>query len=123
MIYCCGGYHNPFQTVSLESNYEFKDRKLEIAVCPSCGRLLACLVQFNIKLNKYELFRPKKKHTAKFLKALEAGKWKEVNLKYGTKEKASFVFGVNKEYKNGNIYQYAVNFNGERKLVKVIKRG
>ena len=122
MIYCCGGYHNPFQTVSLDSNYEFSERKLEISTCPNCGNLLVCLVQFNLKTKKFEVYRPKRKHVAKFLKTLESGKWKEVKQKYGTREKAAFIYGVNKECKNGNIYQYAVNFNGGKKLVKVLKK-
>lgn len=89
-------------------------------VCPVCGALVAELVQFNVKKQKYETFRPKRKKTSSFIKQMEEGKWTEIKPKYGTKERNGFVYGVNREYKNGKICQYAVNFNGETKLVKVI---
>ncbi len=120
MIYCCGRYHNPLRTVFISDNSLYKERKLEIIICPVCQALSAVLTQYNITTQKYETYRPKRKRTAKFIKQIELGKWKEIKLKYGTKERAGFVYGINKEYKNGTIYQYAVNFNGEKKLVKVI---
>lgn len=120
MIYCCGGYHNPLRTVFLASNAEYKDRKLEILICPNCGYLVAVLTQFNIKKQKYESFRPKRKKTAKFIQSFESSEWKNIRIKYGTKGNRGFIYGVNKELKNGKICQYAVDFNGIKKLVKVI---
>lgn len=120
MIYCCGGYHTPLKTVFLAPDFKYRDRKLEVLVCPSCGALIAELTQYCIKTQKYEVFRPKRKKTSKFIREVENGKWQEIKIKYGTKERAGFVFGLNREFKNGKIYQYAVNFNGEKKLVKVI---
>lgn len=120
MIYCCGVYHSPERAIFLLPNFEYTDRKLEILICPICGALVAELVQLNVKTQKYETIRPKRKKTYSFIKQIEAGKWEEIKVKYGTKERNGFVYGVNREYKNGKIYQYAVNFNGEKKLVKVI---
>lgn len=120
MIYCCGGFHTPIRTVFLASTSEYTDRKLEVLVCPVCGALSAVLIQYDIKNQKYELFRPKSKKTAKFIKEAEAGDWRESNIRYGTKQGAGFVYGLNKQHKNGKIYQYAVDFNGIKKLVKVI---
>ena len=120
MIYCCGIYHNPLRTVFLLPNGDFKDRKLEILICSKCGTLIAVLTQFNIKTQKYEIYRPSRKKTAKFIKEIQEQKWDEIKVKYGTRERAGFVYGVNREYKNKEIRQYAVNFNGEKKLVKVI---
>ncbi len=122
MIYCCGGYHTPLRTVFLMPDFLYRDRKLEVMVCPICGNLKAELVQYNVKTEKYESFIPKRKKTAKFIQDVESGKWQEIKIKYGTKERAGFVYGVNREFKNGKIYQYAVNFNGEKKLVKVINQ-
>lgn len=120
MIYCCGAYHTALKTVFLIPDFKYRDRKLEILVCPICGALVAVLTQFNIKTEKYETFRPNRKKTSKFIKDIESGKWQEIKVKYGTKERAGFIYGVNKELKNGKICQYAVDFNGVKKLVKVL---
>lgn len=120
MIYCCGGYHTPLKTVFLPANFRYRDRKLEVLMCPKCGTLVAELVQFNVRKNKYETYRPASKQTSSFIKDVQAGKWREIKIKYGTKGNAGFVYGVNKQRKNGKIYQYAVDFNGTKKLVKII---
>ncbi len=120
MIYCCGGYYNPSRTVLIAPDFKYRDRKLEILICPKCSALIACLTQYNIETGKYEVVRPKRKKTANFIKKLEAGNWSEIKIKYGTREKAGFVYGINKEFKNGVIHQYAIDFNGVKKLVKVI---
>lgn len=120
MIYCCGGYYMPLKTVFIPANFCYRNRKLEVLVCPKCGALVAELVQFNLKKNKYETYRPSRKHVGKFIKNIEEGKWQEIQIKYGTKGNAGFVYGVNKQHKNGKIYQYSVDFNGTKKLVKTI---
>lgn len=120
MIFCCGGFHKPQKTVFLPSDFLFRDRSLEVLVCPVCGALCAQLKQFNIKEQKYETFRPKGKKAAKFIRKIQDGSWFEVKVKYGTREAAGFVYGVNREHKDGKIYQYAADFNGSKKLVKVI---
>ena len=119
MIFCCGLYHEPFRTVFVASDFNYRDRKLEVLHCPRCGALVAELTQFNIKEQKYESFRPNRKKTSKFLKKIEAGEWQEIKIKYGTKERAGFVYGINREHKDGKVFQYSVDFNGEKKLVKV----
>ena len=72
------------------------------------------------KTQKYEKFRPKRKKVSEFIKSIENGTWQEIKVPYGTKERSGFVFGLNKEHKDGRIFQYAVDFNGEKKLVKII---
>lgn len=120
MIYCCGGYYTPLKTVFLPANFRYRDRKLEVLICPKCGTLLAELIQFDVRKKQYETYRPLRKQAAKFIKDVQAGKWREIKIKYGSKGNAGFVYGVNKQCKNGKIYQYAVDFNGTKKLVKVI---
>lgn len=122
MIYCCGRYHQAMRTVFLFPDFIYKDRKLEIIECPVCGKLTVELTQFNIKEQKWDVIRPKKKNTAKFISELESKKWKDLKIKYGTKERSGFVYGVNKENKDGTIKQYAVDFNGTKRMVKVINK-
>ncbi len=122
MIYCCGGYHAPLKTVFLSPDFKYRDRKLEVLVCPVCGALSAVLVQFNILTKEYETFRPKRKKTAKFIQEVEAGEWRDVKIKYGTKSRAGFIWGKNIQRKDGTIAQYAVDFNGNSKLIKVVNK-
>lgn len=121
MIYCCGGYHSPTRTLFVPSGFRYRDRKLEVLVCPTCGKLVAELVQFDVKKNQYQTIRPKKKNTKKFIQDVESGKFDDVKIQYGTKLGAAYIFGLNKECNNGKIYQYAVDFNGKKKLVKIIE--
>jgi len=120
MIYCCGVFRPPFKTVFLLPDFNYRDRKLEILHCPVCGAVSAVLTQFNIKTNEYEVFRPKRKQTLKYINEVESGKWQEIQVEHGTKGNAGFVYGVNKEYKDGEIHQYSVDFNGNSKLTKII---
>lgn len=120
MIYCCGGLHKPSRTVLLSPEFIYTERKLEILVCPVCGAVIAMLTRFNVKTQKYEIIRPKQKKTLNFIKEAESGKWREI--KYGTREKAGFVFGLNRENKDGTIYQYASDFNGVKRLIKIIDK-
>lgn len=120
MIYCCGRYHDASQVLLLESDYNYKNRKLELLYCPICGKLSAVLTQYNVNLQKTETYRPKPKKTAKFLLKIQEGKWKEEKIPFGTKEKAGFVYGLNKQHKDGKIFQYSVDFNNQKKLVKIV---
>ncbi len=121
MLYCCGGYHKPDKIVALLPTFRHRERKLEVLTCPVCGGIVAELVQYNVRTKEYETFRPKKKKTLKFIEDVENGKFDEVKIKYGTTHGSAFVYGLNKEAKDGKIYQYSVDFNGQKKLVKIIE--
>ena len=121
MIMCCRRLNEPLVTVYLCPDDEFRDRKLEIATCCVCGALIAELTQFNIAKQIYEVVRPKRKHTAAFIKKCQQLEWFDLKQNSATKGKMGFVYGVNREYENGKIYQYAVDFNGTKKLVKIIE--
>ena len=101
--------------------FRHRERKLEVLTCPVCGGIVAELVQYNVRTKEYETFRPKKKKTLKFIEDVENGKFDEVKIKYGTTHGSAFVYGLNKEAKDGKIYQYSVDFNGQKKLVKIIE--
>ncbi|MCD7879816.1 MAG: hypothetical protein LUG16_07785 [Candidatus Gastranaerophilales bacterium] len=122
MIYCCGSCCEPLETVFILPSFQYRDRKLEVSRCPVCGALHAKVTQFNVKTQQYETFQPRRKKIKKFIDSVKDGKWFKVNVKYGTPAAAGFVFGLNKELKNGDIKQYSVDFNGTKKLVKIIKQ-
>ncbi len=120
MIMCCRHNNTPFVRVFLNSDDFFRDRKLEVALCSVCGTLIAELTQFNIKKGIYEVIRPKSKNTYAFIKKMQKLQWKNIDCSPATKSNMGFVFGLNREFKNGKIYQYSVDFNGTKKLVKII---
>lgn len=124
MIYCCGSYKTPIKTVFLVSNFKYRDRKLEVYFCSNCSKLKVVFSQFNVQTGEYEVYSPKsKKRTIDFLRQIKKGKFERDIVTQGSKQKAGFVYGVNKECKNGEIRQYAVDFNDQKKLVKVIRKG
>ena len=57
MIYCCGGYYNPSQTVFLLPDSNYRDRKLEIVICPKCGAVMSPFERCCIKCtqNSFEI--------------------------------------------------------------------
>jgi len=123
VIYCCGVYHTPSRVIIPADTNLFVKRKLEILICPKCNSLIAELTQYSLSKQVFEKIRPKRKKTFEFINSIENGEWSEEKIvKYGTKSNASFVYGVNEEDERGNINQYAVDFNGVRKLVKIIPR-
>ena len=120
MVMCCRQNHLPFVTVYIKPERHFTDRKLETARCPICGALIAELRQFNINKNCYEIVRPKRGHAAAFIRKMSQKEWRPLEIKTFSKGNAGYVYGENREYKSGRICQYAVDFNGEKRLVKII---
>ena len=84
---------------------------------------MAELTQYSLVKQEFERIRPKRKKTFQFINSIESGEWSEEIIRFGTKSNASFIYGVNQEEKNGDIKQFAVDFNGVKKLVKVIQGG
>ncbi|MBQ3641198.1 hypothetical protein II906_04640 [bacterium] len=120
MIYCCGALHEPVQTVFLYPTLFYKKRKLELTICPNCGNIVAEIVQYNSRTKKWVKFRPKAKKVKKLIQDLQNDFWQAEETKSANKFNASFSFGLNRQYKNGKIYQFAVDFNGKKELVKII---
>ena len=120
MIYCCGALREAQSIVFLMPNFKYRDRRLEVIICPNCGAVSAELHQFNNITQKYEIQRPKRKEVAKFIKKIQKSVQDDWQKQSGSKSRAGFVYGMNIERANGKIYQYSVDFNGTKKLVKVI---
>ncbi len=120
MIFCCGAYYSADEILFLPSDFKYKNKKLEILTCPNCGCVKAELTRFNIEKQDYEIYKPKRKKVRKFIDEIKKGSWKVPKEKYGTRGSSGFVYGVNKISKKGKIFQYSVDFNGKKKLVKTI---
>ena len=124
-IMCCRKNQEAEISLFLKPNSIYRDRKLEVIKCIICGALIAELKQFNIQKQEYEIIRPKSKKTSKFLLKLQRDnkELKMPTIPTGTKSNAAWAYGVNKERKNGRLFQYRKDFNGTSKLVKIIDKG
>ena len=120
LIYCCGILHKPARIIRLMSDFNYSDRILELFICRVCGKITAELTQFNIKHQKVKKIKLTKRQLAKYISLIREGSWDEIPVEYGTKSKSGFSYGINKQSKNGKIYQYSVDFNGTKTLVKVL---
>ena len=107
----------------LKPNNFKRDRKLQILICPNCGALVVELKQFNIPRKKYETIRPKAKKASKFLLNLMQtnSELKMPILKTGTSTAMNWIYGLNIETKK-EFKQYAVDFNGVKKITKIIPK-
>lgn len=110
-IFCCGVYWSSgderiedFRTLDLLETPLFSKRKIEIVTCPKCNHLRAELTQYNKQQKQWKNFKPKKKHTAEFIKAYESQPYIE-NLKNhiqnGTRENMNWLY-----QENGNIKDF-----------------
>lgn len=120
LIYCCGMLHKPDRIIRLMPDFKYSDRVLEIFICNVCGKISAELTQFNIKHQKIKKKRLEKRQLVKFINFFKDGSFDEIAPDYATKSRAGFVYGVNRQDKNGKIYQYSVDFNGTKTLVKIL---
>jgi len=120
LIYCCGMLHKPDRVIRIMSDFKYSDRVLELYICEVCGKITAELTQFNIKHQKVKKKRIEKRQLAKFVSLFSNGSFEEKSVEYATKSRAGFSYGVNRQEKDGKIYQYAVDFNGTKTLVKIL---
>ncbi len=118
MILCCGRELKPERIIRLLPDFKYRERLLELISCPNCGKIIGELTQYNVITGKYERKRLSKRVLARYAQRLDSGSWEEVKILHGTKGGAGFVYGINRIDKEGNIYQYAVDFNGVKVLVK-----
>jgi hypothetical protein len=112
--------HKPVRVIRIMPDFNYSDRVLELFICEVCGKITAELTQFNIKHQKIKKKRLEKRRLANYIALLKDGSWKEIPVDFGTKSRAGFSYGVNKKDKDGKIYQYSVDFNGTKTLVKVL---
>ena len=120
MILCCGREQKPERIIRLLPDFKYRERLLELVFCSHCGKIIGELTQYNVITEKYEKKRLSKRVLARYAQRLDSGCWEEVKILHGTKGGAGFVYGINKIDKDGNVYQYAVDFNGVKVLIKKI---
>lgn len=105
-----------------------RDQKLEIAYDTSIGLRVCEFSFYNALENQRQIKRPKGKNREDYIQRLEKFITKAKNgefsvikpiKKTGTKSNMNFVYGENIEKKD-RISQFAVDFNGTRRLVKEI---
>ena len=117
---CCSIEQKPVKIVKLLPDFKYKDRILQVFVCCKCGKITAELRQYCIRHKKFKIKKLSKRQLAKYVVKQPDNSWCEVKIEKGIKQRAGFIYGVNKVDKNGKIYQYAVDFNGVKTLVKEI---
>ncbi len=118
----CHGLFSPYEVWFLEDNEIFKNRRLEIGICPFCGNKILGLFEKNKVSNKivYSRFRDRKaKRVYQDLKPQID--YKKSDILKGSKSNMGFVYGKN-EVLNAEgktvIIQKSVDFNGTETIVK-----
>ena len=121
MLYCCGQYVKVKKTVYPCDTERLKEQKLEVGFCTTHGGLICELTYYDKKEAAWKRIRPKRKNIRDFIKRVENGEFtldKPIKT-VGNKSNMNFVYGENIEKKD-RISQFAVDFNGTRRLVKEI---
>lgn len=127
-VYSNGRYLSPYQVIYLDDTPFMQDQKLEIAYDTSIGLKVCELSFYNVKENERQIKRPKGKNREDYIQRLEKFITKAKNGEFtldkpiktvGNKSNMNFVYGENIERKD-RISQFAVDFNGTRRLVKEI---
>ena len=124
MIYCCGTWFKPDRVIVLEDNWARKNQIIEIGRCPKYHKddkpnLIVEYSYYDVEKKRPRNYRPKKDKVQQFLEKIQ----KNIvfkRIKTGTKSNQAFKYGLNILKKDNKIHQYAVDFNGERTLVKEI---
>ena len=118
----CHGLFRAEEIWFLEDTENFKNRRLEIGICPFCNNKILGLFQRDKKTEKLVYIRARDKKAKRLYEELKSQiDYKRSDIPKGTKSNMGFVFGKNEVHNvNGEkiILQKAVDFNGTEKIVK-----
>ena len=118
----CHGLFRAEEIWFLEDTENFKNRRLEIGICPFCNNKILGLFQRYKKTEKLVYIRARDKKAKRLYEELKSQiDYKRSDIPKGTKSNMGFVFGKNEVHNvNGEkiILQKAVDFNGTEKIVK-----
>lgn len=110
-IFCCGRYNLSDERLKLPINDKYKERILEICICPVCNKTKAILTQKRINDNCIVENRPKKGKTNDFIKRYKAEALGDLNKMICAKGK----YNHNWVYADGKN-KIAKDFNGHKKF-------
>ena len=118
----CHGLFRADEVWFLYDNEKFKQRRLEIGICPYCDNKIYGLFEKEKTTNKLFFVRLRDKKGKRLYESLKSQiDYKRSDIPKGTKSNMGFVFGKNEVHNvNGEkiILQKAVDFNGTEKIVK-----
>ena len=120
----CHGLFRADEVWFLYDNEKFKQRRLEIGICPYCDNKIYGLFEKEKTTNKLFFVRLRDKKGKRLYESLKSQiDYKKSDIAKGIKANMAYVFGVNEEHLfNGEkvILQKAVDFNGTQRVVKRI---
>ena len=120
----CHGLFRADEVWFLYDNEKFKQRRLEIGICPYCDNKIYGLFEKEKTTNKLFFVRLRDKKGKRLYDSLKSQiDYKKSDIAKGIKANMAYVFGVNEEHSfNGEkvILQKAVDFNGTQRVVKRI---
>ena len=98
----------------------YSSRTLAIGFCPVCGKPVAELTEFNFAggMNKISAVGLNAQALMQNVKNDIKYSLKQINPKNTKSKPYGWRYGINKEYKNGKIKQFACDFYGNKEEVK-----
>ena len=118
----CHGMFRADEVWFLSDNEKFKQRRLEIGVCPYCDNKIYGLFEKEKSTGKIFFIRLRDKKGKRLYDSLKSQiDYKKSDIAKGTKSNMAYIYGVNEEHLiNGKkvVLQKAVDFNGTQKVVK-----
>ena len=120
----CHGIFRADEVWFLYDNEKFKQRRLEVGICPYCNNKIYALYEKEKTSGKIVFLRLRDKKGKRLYETLKSQiDYKKSDIAKGTKANMAYVYGVNEEHIiNGKkvVLQKAVDFNGTQKTVKKI---
>lgn len=118
MHHCCQFKAN--EIYCLEDTNLYSSRTLAVGFCPICGKPVAELTEFNFAggINKISAAGMSAQVLMQASKKDIRYSLKDINPKNTKYKPYGWKYGINKEFKNGKIVQYACDFYGNKEQIK-----
>ena len=120
----CHGLFRAQEIWFLFDNAKFKNRRLEMGVCPFCDNKIFCLFETEKETGFIRFERARDKKAKRMYEKYKSEiDYKRSDILKGSKSNMAYVYGKNELHTiNGKhvIFQKSVDFNGTEKVVKRI---